>query len=115
MVVALVIVPLNRLSVLSRPILSVHFILSVVVMFIMYCFSKLFDKILIANRGEIACRIIKTVKKLGAANAQIEHKSNGLFDCSVDGKCFTVQSINDGFSVALLYSQIPYSMSKYSR
>jgi 3-methylcrotonyl-CoA carboxylase alpha subunit len=25
----------------------------------------LFEKILIANRGEIACRIIKTAKKLG--------------------------------------------------
>ena len=56
----------------------------------------LFDKILITNRGEIACRVVKTVNKLGAVNAQIERKSNGLFDCSVDGKCFTVQSINDG-------------------
>lgn len=27
--------------------------------------GKMFDKILIANRGEITCRVIKSAKKLG--------------------------------------------------
>jgi acetyl/propionyl-CoA carboxylase alpha subunit len=33
--------------------------------------EKLFDKILIANRGEIACRIIKTAKRLGVKTVAI--------------------------------------------
>lgn len=33
--------------------------------------EKLFDKILIANRGEIACRVIKTAKKLGIKTVAI--------------------------------------------
>ena len=31
----------------------------------------MFKKILIANRGEIACRVIKTVRKMGIATVAV--------------------------------------------
>ena len=33
--------------------------------------KKMFTKILIANRGEIACRIIQTAKKMGIKNKRL--------------------------------------------
>ncbi len=33
--------------------------------------SKMFNKILIANRGEIACRVAKTAKKMGIATVAV--------------------------------------------
>ena len=33
----------------------------------------MFEKILIANRGEIACRVIRTAKKLGIATVILEN------------------------------------------
>ena len=37
--------------------------------------GKLFDKILIANRGEIACRVIRTCKRLGIKTAIVSSDS----------------------------------------
>ena len=36
----------------------------------------LFSKVLIANRGEIACRIIRTLKRLGISSVAVFHGSD---------------------------------------
>ena len=42
----------------------------------------MFSKILIANRGEIACRIIKTAKKLGIKQVSVfKNFGTAMFNC----------------------------------
>ena len=48
----------------------------------------MFKKILIANRGEIACRVIKTAKRMGIATVAVysEADRDALHVLSADGQ-----------------------------
>lgn len=60
----------------------------------------LFSKVLIANRGEIACRIIRTCQRLGI-------KSVAIYS-TVDSSAKHVQMADEAFCVGPAQSQLSY-------
>ena len=43
----------------------------------------MFDTVLIANRGEIACRIIKTLRSMGIRSVAVYSDADAVFDAEV--------------------------------
>ena len=56
----------------------------------------MFDKILIANRGEIACRVMKTAKKMGI-------KTVAVFS-DADRNALHVKMADEAVNICLLYT-----------
>ena len=61
----------------------------------------MFKKILIANRGEIACRVIKTAKRMGIATVAVysEADRDALHVLSADDGSFVARQKTDGTPV----------------